>query len=235
MSVEPQVTDGIFSDPTMGAMVVFGAVFFAVLAIGWWVFFTGRGTSHAALPLDAVAPTASESGLSKRSEALLNADFKIRRGLAAVFKGLSILIIGVLATLTVISYFYSTPGTGDILVTIVLAAVTLIVTMHLLGRVSLYDSAPDPRLLTEAGRPTETRLSHMLGEALSGRVTVNWEVAAPEVHKMDLDDLARARVMVSQGKSIDDVCLAVNKDYAGWSPPHQQAFRAVIEAAVNQG
>ena len=39
--------------------------------------------------------------------------------------------------------------------------------------------------------------------------------------------------MSDEGKSLDEICRAVESNFAGWSLPHQQAFRNVMKAALD--
>lgn len=162
-----------------------------------------------------------------------NAGF--RSLLAKVFRALALLIVATLIALTVASYFQSTPGTGDILLTIVLAVVTVLAGAHLMSLDRRYHRPADPRDVLDVRQSLEANIGRMVGEALAGKVQVNWDIGSPEVHRMDRDTLAKARVMASEGRLMDEICSMVDGNYANWSPPHQEAFRNLIQAAIDQG
>lgn len=156
-----------------------------------------------------------------------------KRLMRKVFRVLSAVVIAALLALTFLSYQASTPGTGDILLTVVLAAVTLITFMHLLKIDRWHNPEPGPAMKADLGQPVQNDLASKIQAALSGAVPVEWNFASPEVHRIDNEGLALARAMSDEGKSMDEICRALDADYAGWSPPHQQAFRNVMQAALD--
>lgn len=166
---------------------------------------------------------------SGRPDPLLGA----KRVMKKIFRVVSAVFVGGLLILTFLAYQASRPGTGDILLPIVLAVVTLMISMHLLQVDSRHNVEPDPGLREEIDQMVQAELGSKIQAALSGAVPVEWNFASPEVHRIDNEGLALARAMSDEGKPMDEICRVLEADYAGWSPPHQQAFRNVMQAALD--
>jgi hypothetical protein len=239
-------------EPVIFSAVVFVAVFTAALAFGWRFLRPTpevprrpasaadleRGTEEPPLLNERVLETSV--GFEGRRTVQLGGSgpdplLRAKHVFRKVFRVLAGLIVATLLTLTVLAYRDSTPGTGDVLLSIVLAVVTLLAAARLLEIDRRHDREPDPALKAALHEAIQGDLSGKIQEALSGGVKVKWNVSSPEVHRIDEDGLALARSMADKGKSIDDICRAMDSDYASWSPPHQQAFRNVMQAALDHG
>lgn len=238
MSIIRVSTAGLVGNSTVVLALVFLGVFALVMVISSRILF---GSSAEAPPPrsmdDLIRPPGlgnGSTGRAKNSQTQQSRLADHRAVLAKMFRGLSLLVVAVLLFLTVTSYFYSTPGTGDILLTIVLAAATLIASMHLLRLDRRYNRSPDARDVTDVQQAAQAAWSRMWDDALSGRLTVNLQVGEPEVHKIDAEGLARARAMLAEGKTIDEICGSIDSNYKNWLPPHQQAFRGIIQTALDQ-
>ena len=252
MSSIQDLLNTLAGEPVIFSAVVFVAVFTAALALGWrFLLPTPEGprrpASAAELERRAEEPTLLNERVPETSvgfegrraiqlggtgpDPLLRAKHVFRK----VFRVVAGLIVATLLALTVLAYRDSTPGTGDVLLSIVLAIATLIAAARLLEIDRRHHREPDPALTAALHEAVHGELSSKIREALSGGVKVEWNVAAPQVHRIDEDGLALARSMADKGKSIDEICRAMDSDYAGWSPPHQQAFRNVMQAALDHG
>lgn len=226
--------------------LIFLAVFVTVLAVGWRLLQSahsplrdGAGARSSAKRVLLNGRLVEIGGSPDHAQSTdVDADepdpfVRAKRPLRTIFRALAALIMVTLVTLTILSYLHSTPGTGDILLTIVLAAVTLMAFQKLLS-IDRMHREPDPASTARLHQTLQGGLASKLQEALSGSVTIDWNVASPEVHRIDEEGLARARTMAKEGKSVDEICRAMEGDYANWAPPHQQAFRNVMQAVIDQ-
>lgn len=158
---------------------------------------------------------------------------RARQMLLTVHRAISVLAVGVLLALTVISYWSSSPDDGSMLVPAMLAVVTLIVWLKLHNWRERYGPADaDPAVRSDLVRTIQADLSEKIAAALLDPARVKWEVASPEVYRMDAATLERARAMAIEGRSMDEICRSVQADYDRWDGPHQQAFQAVMREAV---
>jgi hypothetical protein len=56
----------------------------------------------------------------------------------------------------------------------------------------------------------------------------------PEVHRVDLATLEQAKRMASEGVPIDDICKVIDPGHDGHLPAHQEAFRRMVQAMIEQ-
>lgn len=236
--------------PVIFSAVVFVIVFTAALALSWRFFLsTSEVPRRPASAADLARRTEkrtlpNERGLeisvgfdgrrsielgSGKHDALLPAKRMFRK----IFRPLAGLVVAALIALTILAYRDSAPGTGDVLLSIVLAVVTLMAALRLLKIDRRLHQEPDPALRAALDQAVEGELSGKIREALTGAVKVDWNVSSPEVHRIDDDGLALARSMSDEGKSMDEICRTMEHDYADWTPAHQQAFRNVMQAALD--
>ena len=156
-----------------------------------------------------------------------------RRVLRTIHRGLSMLMMAILVTVTIGIYFATDPDDGSRLPFWILAVVTLIAGLHFL---KADDRIGDPEehaaMRADMIRNVETDMAAKLGAALLGQTPVQWEIASPEVHTIDRETLARAQSMAAEGASVEEVCRSIERDYDQWTEPHRQAYRAVVSAAL---
>lgn len=175
----------------------------------------------------AETPEPAQDGLPQEAAAGAKPEPDVRGVLTAVLKGLSILIVAFFAAATIAAYVAATPGNGLLLVSMLLAAVTLIVGMHLH---KIYRRFARPRI--DPARAVPTDLASWLGAALLNKAQVRWELGSPQVHSIDRETLTRAQAMLAEGRSLEEVCRSIDSGYDSWSAPRRQAWQAVLRAAV---
>lgn len=162
-----------------------------------------------------------------------DAGAELKRTLYAVQRALAFILVGSLAALTIGSYFATDPDDGSRLLTIVLAAGTLILGHHLHRmdrriRPAAADDAPQ-------GGPAfniRAELASKMGAALLGDAKVELKIASPEVYSIDQVTLDRARAMAAEGHAMDEICRTISPEYDGWGAAHQQAYQSVVRAAI---
>lgn len=237
-------------EPVIVSAVVFVAVFTAALAFGWRFLLPTPEAARRPTSAAELKRRAEESALLDERVFKTSVGFEGRRALQLggtgpdpllraknvfrkVFRVLAGLIVATLLALTILAYRDSTPGTGDVLLSIILAVVTLMAAARLLEIDRKHHREPDPALKAALHEAIQGDLSIKIHEALSSGVKVEWNVSSPEVHRIDEEGLALARSMSDEGKSLDEICRAVESNFAGWSLPHQQAFRNVMKAALD--
>ena len=229
---------GIFDDPSLALSVLIFAVVFIVAAAA------GLHLSKPPKILDKKPPAKFETRAStsrleagqdepasspRPSDALAD----IKKTLHTVSRVLAFIIVASLAALTVASYFATDPNDGSRLLTIVLAAGTAILALHL----HRIDRRHRPTrgggsLETAVARDGRADLASMIGAALLRRGKVEWTIAPPEVYSMDQQTLDRARAMAADGTPMEEICRSIAPDYSQWDPAHQQAYEGVVRAAI---
>jgi len=114
----------------------------------------------------------------------------LRRTLVTVYRGLVLMGAIVLLLGAIWAYMTATPGNGLLLVAILLFALSLIAFLSV-GKFGQEASG------TGTNRST-------IDELLSN-VKVSTSFAAPEVHTLDNSTIARARELMQQGASLDEI------------------------------
>lgn len=247
----------LFSQPV--SVLVFVVVFAGVVAAGMR-FLSPRKTDLAGPPrslqiqsrddrvttrsasralLEEFATKSAESirtNATRTSSTGVNARIEPRHVMGAIYRGVSWLLIALLAAATIGFYLASSPGDGSRLLPAVLLMVTLIAGLHLHNRSKRFGNpTEDAAFRADFRRTIQLDLSNKIAAALVEGSQVRWDVGAPEVYSMDCEAVARARAMAGEGRSMDEVCRTIEPGYDGWSVPHQQAFQAVVRAAVEHG
>lgn len=237
------VADGLHSmigEPRslLFSLLVFATVFIVVAVVALR-FFKPPKILDSKPPAKAawgVSTSRTEDSLKKeaapserRSDPLT--DFK--RTLLTIHRILAFILVASLAALTVGSYFATNPNDGSRLLTIVLAAGTLMLAVHLHGIDRRHRPTPGDRAL-EASLTADVRsdLAQKIGAALLRGGRVEWQVASPEVYSIDRETLDRARAMAADGRPMDEICRSIAPDYDQWGAAHQQAYRSVVRAAI---
>jgi hypothetical protein len=141
----------------------------------------------------------------------------LRRTLVIVYRGLVLMGATALLFGAIWAYMSATPGNGLLLVALLLFALSLIAFLSF-GKYGQEASG------------TGTNRSTI--DALLSNVKVSTSFATPEVHTLDNSTITRARTMMQQGASLDEICRTVDAQYATWDHVHQQAFQRVIQAAL---
>lgn len=72
------------------------------------------------------------------------------------------------------------------------------------------------------------------GFSFRANVSVNTR-SGHDSFQMDNNAFARARGMIEQGSSLDDVCRALSPDYGAWEPGHQKRFQQIVTTVLRMG
>ena len=137
-----------------------------------------------------------------------------------IYKVGMILVTLVLGGAAVLAYVSATPGNGLLLVSGILAVLTLIVGLSI-------------SKLDERDRRADIRAQ--IGQDIRGLVNVSTHrvYAEPEVHRVDLTALEEARRMDREGASIDAICRLIDPGHDVNDPAHQAAFRQMVRAMLD--
>lgn len=239
------------SDPgsLIFTLLVFATVFAVVATVG--LRFLASGASPKPTPGTDQTPMTSEdaawaqrlleSGVAQsRKGAGAERDMVpgsgTRTAVRTILRILSAILLAYLVTITIASYLEGSPHDGSYLLTGILVIVTLMAAgyFHTLDQ-RFRTSESHATLRDDLLHTVEADVAAKIGGALLDGTKVEWSVAAPEVHSMDLEALESGRSMLADGKSLDEVCRAIEPEYGGWVAGHQQAFQAVVRAALEHG
>lgn len=165
----------------------------------------------------------------------------IRETLKLIYKSLTILITLALGIGAVAAWYYSTPGNGLLLVSGILAILTLIVGLSI-KKLEWQDQQAESyrEILDEmkARIPVSISFSSSKGPGQQlGTTTgqgVSFQVAEPDVHRVDNDMLEAARRMAADGAPIDDICRMIDPAHDRNDPFHQEAFRKIVRTMIEQ-
>lgn len=212
------------SDPgsLIFTVLVFATVFAVVAAVGL------RFLASAATDRGNASPR-STPGTHQTS-------MRARTTVRTILRIVSAIFLAYLVTITVASYFEASPHDGTYLITGVLVILTVMATGYLHNMDQrLRTTEGDVTLRDNLLRTVEADVAAKIGSALLDGTNVEWSVAAPEVHSIDLETLARGQSMLAEGKSLDEVCRAIAPEYGSWVAGHQQAYQSIVRAALEHG
>lgn len=131
----------------------------------------------------------------------------------------------ILATLglgigAVAAWYYATPGNGLLLVSGILALLTLIV-------------GPSISKLEDQDRQAETWRG--IVQSVPQHIKFAVRHAEPEVHRVDAAGLEDAKRMAAEGASIDDICRSIDPQHDRHDPARREAFRNIVRTMIEQG
>lgn len=137
-----------------------------------------------------------------------------------IYKIGMILVTVTLGGLAILAYVSATPANGLLLMSGILALLTLIAGLSITK-------------LDDQDRQAET--FRQVGQDIRNLVKVSTahEYAEPEVHRVDLAVLEQARQMDQQGASIDAICGLIDSGHDGHDPAHREAFRKMVRAMLD--
>ena len=141
----------------------------------------------------------------------------LRSLLKKIYKTLTLLIAAFLLFGAIMAYRAATPGNGLLLVSGILAVLAFI-TFLSAGKLDRMDANGESY--------------RSIADSFLSKAQISTVVASPEVHVLDNEALARAQQMSHDGKSLDEICRAMNYEYENWSPAHQEAFQRVMQSAL---
>lgn len=149
-----------------------------------------------------------------------------------------------LAVLAYLAYRSSTPGTGDVLLSVVLGVLAFL-TLLSIPKLDWQDEqaetyrgilddmrsrGPISFKFTGTGEPPADTPTRAGGEHMTAPVSV--EFAEPEVHRVDAELVSEARRMASEGHSIDDICRMIDPGHDSNDRMHREAFRRIVQAMI---
>lgn len=155
-----------------------------------------------------------------------------------VYKWLMILVTCGFVIGAVAAWWVATPANQLLLVSGILAVLALITGLSISKydrRDRRFEALGDVRDdIRESLRSLEIA-PHGISKVMFGNGGISVNYAEPEVHKVDMAQLAEAKQMAADGKPIDDICRAIDPAHDRNDPVHQEAFRKLVQAMIDQG
>ncbi len=145
---------------------------------------------------------------------------KARSLFKLVYKVVMILVTLMLGGGAVLAYVSATVGNGLLLVSGILALLTL---MAGLSITKLDDLDRQAEAFREVGQDMRKLV----------KVSTHHVHAEPEVHRVDMAALEQARRMDREGASIDSICRLIDPAHDANDPAHQEAFRKMVRAMLD--
>ena len=165
-----------------------------------------------------------------------------------IYKVAMTLVTLALAGGAVLAYLSATPGNGLLLISGILAILTLITGLSITKlddqdrRAETYRSIiDDMRSLAKGTHPdfkvdrAGTEMSGGIGPAAGGRVSFSVHHSEPEVHRVDSGMLEEAKRMAADGAPIDDICKMIDPEHDQRDVHYQEAFRRLVKTMIEQG
>lgn len=148
--------------------------------------------------------------------------FETTRGLLKlIYKVSMIALTLMLAGGAILAYVNATPANMLLLVSGILAILTLMA------------GASISKLDDQDKRAESYR---QLGQDIRKLVSVStsFGYAEPDVHRVDAATVEEAKRMASNGAPIDDICRAIDPGHDDHLPVHQEAFRKIVQTMIEQ-
>ena len=143
-----------------------------------------------------------------------------RRLFKLIYKVGMILLTLMLAAGAILAYANATTANGLLLVSGILAILTLIAGLS----ISKLDDQ-------DARAETYRQLGQDIRNLV--KVSTRHSYAEPEVHRIDSAGVEDAKRMASEGAPIDDICRAIDPGHDAHDPVHQEAFRKIVQAMID--
>lgn len=173
------------------------------------------------------------------------------RQVLMLIHGLGMLAVAVaLGGLALLAYSTATPANGQLLIAGVLALLAFLALLSLPKLKWQDEEATTLRgIVDDAATRFPVTLRFGKG-GLSGSTgtdsgVLNWtgdagapvtvRFSEPEVHRVDASLVEQAKGMAAQGASVDEICRLVDPDHDSHDPVHQEAFRRIVRALVEEG
>ena len=120
----------------------------------------------------------------------------------------------------VFAYLSATPGNGLLLVSGILALLTLMAGLSI-SKLDWQDE--------------QAEKFRQIGEEFRGLVQLSTSHVhtEPEVHRVDSRTVDEARRMAADGAPLDDVCRMIDPDHDRNDRYHQEAFRRIVQAMID--
>ncbi len=137
-----------------------------------------------------------------------------------IYKVGMILVTLMLGGGAALAYVSATPANGLLLISGILALLTLIAGLSI---TKLGDQDKQAETYRQIGQDFRRLV----------KVSTNRTYAEPEVHRVDPAALEQARRMDQEGASIDAICRLIDPGHDGHDPAHQAAFRKMVRAMLD--
>ncbi len=136
-----------------------------------------------------------------------------------IYKIGMILVTMTFGGLAILAYMSATTANGLLLISGILAILTLIAGLSI-SKLDWRDQQ------AEAYREIGQDIRNLV------KISTTRSYAEPEVHRVDIATLEEAKRMASEGAPLDEICRAVDPGFDGHDPAHQQAFRRIVQAMI---
>ena len=173
---------------------------------------------------------------------------KARNLFKLIYKVGMILVTLTLGGLAVLAYVTATPGNQLLLVSGILAILTLMAGLSITKlddedrQAETYRSIiDDVRSLAKGAHPDfkparpAAEASGDFHSAADDRVSVTAHYSEPEVHRVDTAMLDEAKRMAADGAPIDDICRMIDPEHDRRDIYYQEAFRRLVTTMIEQG
>lgn len=144
-----------------------------------------------------------------------------RRLFKLIYKIGMVLLALMLASGAILAYAGATPANGLLLISGILAVLTLIAGLSI-SKLEWQDEQAE----------TYRQIGQDIRKLV--KVSTSYSYAEPEVHRVDLATVAKAKRMASDGAPIDHICKEIDPGHDGHHPAHKEAFRKIVQAMIDQ-
>lgn len=169
----------------------------------------------------------------------------VRDVVKLVYKVGMIIITLTLIGLAYLAYRNATPANQLLLITGILGVLALISGLSITKlddqdeRAASYRSLLDDvrkhaKFSVRFAEPGAPRAEPAVPDGATRLGGISVSFAEPEVHHVDTAMLDTAKRMAADGMAIDDICRAIDRDHDLHDPVHQEAFRRVVKAMIDQ-
>ncbi len=162
---------------------------------------------------------------------------KVRRTLSLVHRALMTFVTIVLGGGAVLAWWYSTPANQLLLIAGMLGLLALMAGLSIFRHQIDDAEAATLSRLVEVARATapaeKVAAIQQLVIGTPAQVTVSY--GEPEVHRVENALLEDCKQMAAEGASIDSICRAVDPEHDQHDLGHQEAFRKIVRAMIEQG
>jgi hypothetical protein len=147
-------------------------------------------------------------------------------------------VVMIIATVGLVLFAYvlyrtATPGNGQLLVSGIVAILALMAFLSI-NRLDWQDEQAETYRSILDDMRTRFPVSIQFGGAANPSAIGTVSFADPEVHRVDTAMVDEAKRLMSEGKPIDEICRMIDPGHDTHDPAHQEAFRRVVRAAIEQ-
>ena len=165
--------------------------------------------------------------------------------LKLIYKVVMIAITAALIGGAILAYYYATTANQLLLISGILGLLALIAGLSISklddqdAQAATYRSILDDvrrhtKVSVNFAEPGSRGVPSAQPAAARKMADISIGFAEPEVHRVDAATLDDARRMAAEGASIDDICRAIDPDHDRHDRVHQEAFRRIVKAMLEQ-